>query len=54
MSVSAVVVVVNMEKEEDKQVLVEMEEIETTLLVVDLLEVLTEVVVDHQVLMVVV
>ena len=46
-----VAVVVNMEKEEDKQVLVETEETKTMLHKVVLLEVLTEVVVDHQVVM---
>ena len=46
-----VAVVVHMEKEEDKQVLVEMEEIETMVHKVVLLEVQTEVVVDQQVAM---
>jgi hypothetical protein len=43
-----VVQVVNTEKEEDRQDLVETEEIETTLLRAVMLEVQTEVVVDHQ------
>ena len=54
MLVVMVVQVVNTEKEEDRQDLVETEEIEMTLLRVVLLEVPTEVVVEHQVLMVMV
>ena len=49
--VVAVVQVVNMEKEEDKQGLVEMEEIEMTLHKVVMLEVPTEVEEVHQVVM---
>ena len=43
-----VVQVVNMEKEEDKQVVVEMEEIETMVHKAEMLEVQTEVAVVHQ------